>query len=201
MIPDSFIFDNLSYNEVRSFEITVFGPTEDMSFKVENIVGNGDNITSRISEEYTINDINRKVFKIKNIINNNSFEDWNDYIQIYTTDADKPVLNIPITVKQKPFIQISPNIITLDCINNTSDKISEKVMLKINSDIKYEDLKIHKNDNINVEIKYINDESEYGIELIVKPIGKMSKTFMETIKIEGENSQVIEIPVWILVDE
>lgn len=142
VLPNALTIDNLHENEIRSVKITILGPSNDLSFNILDANSENKSISvSEVSEDGTIKGRNRKKYSIDLAIKGRNRDSWQDQITIRTTDNQKPVIQVPITVREAKKINYEPHMLSLrpdqnghDC-NNSFIKITslrKDLLLKCN---------------------------------------------------------------------
>lgn len=201
--PDTLIIDNLQDNEIRSAEITILGPSNDLSFKILDANSENKSISIlRVSEEGTIKGRNRKKYSVDLAIKSSNQDSWQDQITIRTTDHEKPVIQVPVTVREAEAKKINyePRMLSLrhdqneHYHNNSIIKITslrKDLLLKCNRIETPEWLKVR-------ESKEKSDASEtlFLEATLVEPLPK--GLIKGVVKIHMQNiTEPVEIPVFV----
>lgn len=202
--PDTLVIDNLQENEIRSAEIAVLGPSSDLSFKILDATSENKSISiSRVSEEGTIKGRNRKKYLIGLAIKSNNLDSWQDQVTISTTDDEKSVIQVPVTVHEAKKINYEPRMLSLRHNQNEYDHNGSFIKItSLRKDLLLKCDRIETTEWLKVrESKEKSNAKTLFLEVtLVKPLQK--GLIKGVVKIHMKNiTEPVKIPVFVFSQE
>jgi hypothetical protein len=141
--PASLFINDLDTDHAQHVDLTILGPTNDLSFRVLNASGNSDAIElSEIYETGIVQQNKRKAWKVRLSVKGRGLRSWKDKISISTTDVKMPSLEVPLTVRESQDIIVKPRMISLTKSRNDNQSSSIIEITRTNTEYMLECVKV-----------------------------------------------------------
>ncbi len=151
--PASLFINDLDKDNAQKVDLTILGPTNDLSFKVLNASSsNSDAIDlSEIYETGIVKQNKRKAWKVRLFVKSRGLRYWKDKISISTTDKKMPSLEVPLTVRESQDIIVKPHMISLTKSRNDNQSSCIIEITRTNKEYMLECVKVDAPEWINVQ--------------------------------------------------